>query len=140
VAFDAGYSKTPLHAKLGCKPDRAVFTIGAPQGFAPYLREHGFEVVELAHARDIPAGAEHVHLFGAEAAVVVPAMRLCSERIDRKGQVWLSWPKKSSGLACDLDKALLHRADAFGDLVDVKVCAVDATWSALKYMIRRERR
>ena len=139
MPFDAGYSKTPLTKKLGCKEGRTVFLIDPPDGFAAYLGEHGFEAVTCT-LDQVPAGAGHVHLFGSERAVVAPAMLALSERIARDGQVWLSWPKKASKLPCDLDKALLHRPDAFGDLVDVKVCAVDATWSGLKYVIRKERR
>lgn len=140
MSFDAGYSKTPLHRKLGCRPERPIFLLAPPDGFAAYLREHGFEVLVVDDVGDVPQGVGHVHLFGTEAAAVTAAMRALSDRVARDGQVWLSWPKKASKLPCDIDKGLLHRKGAFGDFVDVKVCAVDATWSALKYVIRKDRR
>lgn len=138
--FDAGYSKTPLHRKLGCRPDVPVHVLGGPPGFAEHLRGAGFEVVEGVGVEDVPSGARHVHVFATTEAVVTPTLRALADRIARDGQIWLSWPKKASGVPCDIPKDLLHRADAFGDLVDVKVCAVDATWSGLKYVIRKERR
>ncbi len=139
-AFDAGYSKTPLHKKLGCKPDRTVYLLGPPDGFAAYLASEGFTAQTLADVTEVPDGAAHVHLFSTSVDEVTRVMAHMSRTMARDGQVWISWPKKASGVPHDIPKDVLHRKDAFGDLVDVKVCAVDETWSGLKYVIRKDRR
>jgi hypothetical protein len=140
MTFEPAPGKTPLHRKLGCRPDTVVHLLGAPDGFADYLRDHGFETAEHPAPDDLPQGIGHVHVFATTRAEVVHAMQVVDQRLARDGRAWLSWPKRASKVPTDIDKALLHRRDAFGDLVDVKVCAVDATWSGLMYMVRKERR
>lgn len=138
--FEVGYSKTPLHRKLGCKPDRMVWLVGAPEGFADYLTAEGFSSTSVQVVVDVPEGAAHVHLFTTSAKVVIEAFAVLSERLDRHGQVWVSWPKKASRIATDITKDILHNSEVAGKLVDIKVCAVDATWSGLKYVVRKELR
>lgn len=138
--FEAGYSKTPLHRKLGCRPEREVLLLGAPDGFAEYLAEHQLASRALASLEDVPQGATHVHVFTTRADEVRAAFAILSARLAPTGQAWISWPKRASGVPCDIPKGLLHDSEAAGRLVDVKVCAVDATWSGLKYVIRTELR
>lgn len=140
MTFTPAPGATPLWKKLGCRPERRVHLLAPPEGFAAWLLDRGFDVRVASGPDDVPEGADHVHLFTTSNDEAVATMRALAERIARDGQVWLSWPKRTSGVPHDIDKGLLHTADAFGDLVDVKVCAVDATWSGLKYVIRKERR
>jgi hypothetical protein len=60
--------------------------------------------------------------------------------IKRDGMIWISWPKKTSGIVCDVSESFVRAAALKLDLVDVKVAAIDAFWSGLKFVIRRDRR
>ena len=114
--------------------------VGAPAGFADYLAAEGFSSTSVEVVVDVPEGAAHVHLFTTSANVVIEAFAVLSERLDCHGQVWVSWPKKASRIATDITKDILHNSEVAGKLVDIKVCAVDTTWSGLKYVIRKELR
>jgi hypothetical protein len=128
----AGYSGTPLHRKLGIKPESRVLLAAAPPGF------------ELDH---VPAGAVvHTRAAGSAYDVVIAfcpdQARLRSRvaslapRITTAGALWLAWPKRASSVPSDLDENVVRDAGIGAGLVDVKVVAVDATWSALKFVRR----
>ena len=76
-----------------------------------------------------------MHLFAAEAKGLVTKLSRYREAIAPDGMIWVSWPKKSSGVTTDLTDIAVRKAGLASGLVDIKVCAVDATWSGLKFVI-----
>jgi hypothetical protein len=81
-----------------------------------------------------------VHVFATEAAGLAGKLRSYRDAIAPDGMVWVSWPKKASGVATDLSDVVVRDTALPLGLVDVKVCAVDETWSGLKFVIRKSER
>ncbi len=133
----AGYSKTPLAQKLGIKPEAKVTALNAPAGYRRLLAPLPAGV---SFADKAAAGAEFVHLFVTERRVLEKELKRLRGRIDDAGVLWISWPKKSSGLGSDITEDVIREVCLPLGFVDIKVCAVDETWSGLKLMIRRENR
>jgi hypothetical protein len=133
----AGPSGKPLTQKLGIMPGFRIFVTGQPADYRDIVGELPSGVTLLAR----PAGQlDMVHLFATEASALAGKLGRCRERIVSDGMIWVSWPKKSSGVATDLsDVAVRDIALPLG-LVDVKVCAIDAVWSGLKFVIPRDQR
>lgn len=131
----AGTSGTPLAQKLGIKPGFCIFVAGAP---IDYARLVGKLPDGVAFASRIGSkGVDMIHVFATERATLARRLPAFAHAIEPDGMLWISWPKKASGLAGDLnDNALRELALPLG-LVDVKVCAVDATWSGLKFVVRK---
>jgi hypothetical protein len=133
----AGYSKTPLAQKLGIKPGSKVSALNAPAGYRKLLLPLPAGVTFTDKAA---AGAAFVHLFVTERRVLEKELNRLRKRLDDAGVLWISWPKKSSGVPSDITEDVIREVCLPLGLVDVKVCAVDDTWSGLKLMIRREER
>lgn len=89
---------------------------------------------------DLDARPTFVHLFLTERAELAPALAIYADAITRDGMIWVSWPKGSARMATDMSGDAVRAAAFPVGLVDVKVCAVDATWTALKLMIRKDLR
>ena len=138
----AGYSGTPLARKLGLKDGQAVAFVTLPDSLA-YLHDAAeFRRIELAPDwRALPEGARDViHMFTTSAAEVDLALPILRDMINPDGMIWVSWPKKASKVPTDVTEDLIRTLALADVLVDVKVCAVDAVWSGLKLVIRRELR
>lgn len=123
----AGYSGTPLPVKLGVKAGSRVLVSGAPAGFT----------LDCPH--DVRAGREPYDvllLFCPSVAHLTRGWAKAVERITVPGALWVAWPKKASGVATDLTEHGVRGHALEHGLVDVKVCAIDATWSGLK-LVRR---
>lgn len=133
----AGYSGRPLAQKLGIKPGQEVATIGAPAGYRKLVAPLPEEV---SFGTDIAAGASFVHLFATKRRALEKELQRLRRLLADTGVLWVSWPKKSSGVATDLTEDVIREVCLPLDFVDVKVCALDETWSGLKLMIRREDR
>ena len=132
----AGYSGTPLHRKLGLAPGHRVYAADAP-GHLPAL---------LA---DAPSDLEWLPRLAAfDVALVFVTERRALERVFARvvaklpdaGAIWIAWPKKASGVATDLSENVVRDIGLALGVVDVKVCAIDATWSGLKFVRRRRDR
>lgn len=127
-----GYSGTPLHKKLGIKAGQRVWFEGAPAGYETELaKAGGFERTKKL-ARDL----DFAHLFTGTRAALSREMPKLRDSLKSNGTLWISWPKKSSGVASDLDENIVREIGLKAGLVDVKVCAVDETWSGLKFVFR----
>jgi hypothetical protein len=129
----AGYSGTPLPRKLGIREGSRLLLAGAPGGFAGVLGElpPGVELAEQA------AGAVDVALlFAVEAAIVRERFASLAASLQPAGGLWIAWPKRSSGVATDLDEHVVREIGLAAGLVDNKVCAIDATWSGLRFVRR----
>jgi hypothetical protein len=133
----AGYSGTPLAQKLGIKPGHKVITINPPVNYSKLLAPLP-EAVSLA--QKAPVGAGFVHFFISERKALERELSRLRKLIADTGVLWVSWPKKSSGVATDVTEDVIREVALPLGFVDVKVCAVDETWSGLKLMIRRTNR
>jgi hypothetical protein len=133
AAGSAGYSGTPLPQKLGIKPGDRIVALGAPWSYADVVAPLPDGAAVSAR---MPSRARFVHLFVREAAELDRRLAALDRALEDDGMIWISWPKKSSGLATDLTEHGIRRAALPLGLVDVKVCAVDEVWSGLK-LVRR---
>ena len=133
----AGYSGTPLPQKLGIKPGLTVVTINAP---ANYRRLLGKIPDGVTFSDRLKPGSNFVHLFTGRRSELQKKMSILRRKISDNGTVWVSWPKKSSGISTDVTEDVIREIALPLGFVDVKVCAVDETWSGLKLMIRRQNR
>ena len=133
----AGYSGTPLAKKLGIKSGELLVAIGAPAEYRELLGDLPADVRLTTTAR---RGAHFVHLFARERKQLTASLRKLREQLDDAGVLWISWPKKASGVPTDITEDVIREEALPLGFVDVKVCAVDETWSGLKLMIRRTER
>jgi hypothetical protein len=133
----AGYSKTPLAQKLGIKAGTKVVSLGAPTGYRKWLAPLPDGV--SFHEKAI-AGSAFVHLFVRERRTLEKELKRLRNLLADAGVLWISWPKKASGVATDITEDVIREVCLPLGFVDIKVCAVDETWSGLKLMIRRENR
>jgi hypothetical protein len=137
MARTAGYSGTPLVKKLGIGEGTHVVTVDAPRSYAALLGTlpPGARVVKRTSGA--PA---FVHVFATSLAELRAHLTRLRKMIVPDGVVWVSWPKKASGVATDITEDRIRAVALPMGLVDVKVCAVDDTWSGLKLVIRKELR
>jgi hypothetical protein len=132
----AGYSGKPVWRKLGIAAGMRVHAGNAP---GDYFALIGFDAgtVELVGAR---ARFDLAHLFADSAVRLARDLSARAARLPADGVLWVSWPKTSSGVVTDITEDVVRAIALPLGLVDVKVCAIDATWSALKLVWRRELR
>ena len=133
----AGYSGTPLAQKLGFKPGATVVVRDAPANYQALL---GRAARDFKFTNRLGARSEFVHLFAARRSEMARELKSLRQRVAETGMVWVSWPKKSSGVATDITEDVIRAVALPLGFVDTKVCAVDETWSGLKLMIRRTER
>ena len=133
----AGYSATPLVRKLGIKPGYKLSVIGSPRDYAGLL---GDLPADVEISGRITTAADFVHLFETRRASLAAHLELLARTLKPQGMVWISWPKKSSGVASEVGGHTIRELALPLGLVDVKVCAVDETWSGLKLVWRLEHR
>ena len=129
----AGYSGTPLIQKIGIKPGHRIILRNHPASFVKDLGK-------------LPEGTESAERLSGKANVIVyftDQLAELKKDFDRlsatlvpDGMLWISWPKKASGRPTDLTEDIVRRVGLESGLVDVKVCAIDETWSGLKFVIR----
>jgi len=129
----AGYSSTPLPKKLGIKEGSRIAFVNAPEGFQNYLGplpERVQIVSRLTRPLDL------VLLFVTTERVLAREFAKLTEKLASNGMIWVAWPKKSSGVGTDLMFERVQRIGLDAGLVDVKICAIDDTWSGLKFVFR----
>ena len=133
-----GYSGTPLARKLSLKPGMRVWWNNMPDAVRDEIEREGLDLRLL----DEPAAPiDAAHIFVTECIDLERKLAMLRPRLDPSGFIWVSWPKKASGVSTDITEDRIR--DVImpgGDLVDVKVCAVDPVWSGLKLVVRKERR
>jgi CheY-like chemotaxis protein len=129
-----GYSGTPLPRKLGIKPDTTLTLIGAPDGLDATLGKlpDGVQVRRRARGR-----SDIILLFVKSRAELDRRFPAAERAMAEGGGLWIAWPKKASGLATDLTQADVRAHGLDRGLVDYKICAIDGTWSGLKFARRR---
>jgi hypothetical protein len=129
----AGYSGTPLPKKLGIKENFRIGLINAPQSFLPQL---GKLPANTQILRSLKAPLDLVVLFADRETLLAKRFPLVAEKLSANGMIWVAWPKKSSGVKTDLIFDNVQRIGLDCGLVDVKICAIDDTWSGLKFVYR----
>ncbi len=129
----AGYSGTPLPKKLGIKPDDRVALVGAPPSLRRALGKlpAGVTLHEGLRARRT---FDVILFFTQKHAELERRFAPLARRLERSGGLWIAWPKRS--FATDLSGAEVRATGLAGGLVDNKVCAVDETWSGLRFVYR----
>lgn len=128
----SGYSGTPTAKKLGIKPGIDVIVLGAPGDYARLVDglPDGFR-----SRAALRGSADLVHVFITSAAMLERRIGELRRAVAPDGAVWVSWPKKASKVPTDVTEDVIRRIALANGLVDVKVCAIDATWSGLKLVI-----
>jgi hypothetical protein len=130
----AGYSGTPLAQKLGIKAGATVALLHEPPGTIEPLP------ADVTIKRQARGRADVAVAFFTDRAALERRVEALSTMIFPDGGLWVAWPKKSSGLATTVDEHVVREVALPLGLVDNKVCAIDATWSGLRLVWRRERR
>jgi len=133
-----GYSGTPLVQKLGYKNGMRVWFDGIPDSVRAEIYAQELKLSE----EEVPtSGINAAHIFVTERKALGEKLSALRQVIDPAGFIWVSWPKKASKVETDITEDTIRELILpDSDLVDVKVCAVDAVWSGLKLMVRKERR
>ena len=133
----AGYSGTPLATKLDIKPGFRVKIKNAPANYRRLLDPLPNDVLISPRLRN---EIDLWHLFTASRSELSSQLQSCLTQIRQDGMIWVSWPKKSSAVETDITEDTIRELALPLGLVDVKVCAIDETWSGLKLVIRRSNR
>jgi hypothetical protein len=133
----AGYSGTPLAQKLGIKPAMTVIVMNEPANYRQLLGE-GADGVEFSDR--VRRDSTFVHLFTTGRGELEKQLSRLRKKIPDAGTIWVSWPKKSAGVPTDVTEDVIRTVALPRGFVDVKVCAIDETWSGLKLMVRRANR
>ncbi|MFN8169074.1 MAG: hypothetical protein U0S36_09860 [Candidatus Nanopelagicales bacterium] len=135
----AGYSGTPLPRKLGIKPGHRVLLDSAPPGFEDDLLVPLPDDVAVTRRASRPP-YDVVVAFRPDSAALTRHLARDITRIPKDGALWIAWPKRSSGVVTDITEDVVRREALDIGVVDVKVCAIDATWSGLKLVYRTKDR
>lgn len=132
-----GYSGTALVKKLTLRDGMRVWFDAMPEHVIDEIDEYALELMFVA---DPVQGLDAAHIFVTERAVLEERLTMLRHRLAPDGQIWVSWPKKASGVATDITEDTIRELCLPMGLVDTKVCAIDETWSGLKLVIRKELR
>lgn len=132
----AGYSGTPLPQKLGIKPGFTLCVRGAPWSYGDIVSP----LPEVRMAAKVTEATDLVHIFSTSRAKLKAELASARKGIRDDATIWVSWPKKASGVETDITEDTVREIAFPLGLVDIKVCAVDSVWSGLKLMVRKENR
>jgi hypothetical protein len=136
-AHMSGYSGTPLAKKLGIRAHARLYVRAAPDNYRELLAP----LPEGVHSvRRIDARTDLIHLFATRAAALARALTAARRAMRMDAVIWVSWPKRLSGVDTDISENDVRALALPLGLVDVKVCAVDDTWSGLKLVLRKSER
>lgn len=128
----AGYSQTPLAKKLGIKPGFKIKIINPPDYYFTLFADMPEDLCILDNSKQ---KKNLIHYFATQANDLNKTVALLKEEIEANGIIWVSWPKKASKVSTDITENIIREAALRQGLVDIKVCAIDDIWSALKLVI-----
>lgn len=133
----AGYSGKPLAEKLGIKKDFTIVLLNAPKHYLTLVAPlpDGATI-----AKSITGKTDLIHLFASTKTELSKLLNTALTTMKHDAIIWVSWPKKSSGVPTDITEDRIRDIALPLGLVDIKVCAVDEVWSGLKLVIRKENR
>lgn len=127
----AGYSQTPLIRRLGLK-DGSACVVNPPDNYFDLIAPLPDSVL---FQESLSGKLGFIHLFVKSLSQLKSTLTKARVHLVENGQIWVSWPKKASRIPSDLDENVIRHVGLGAGLVDVKVCAIDETWSALKFVI-----
>jgi len=130
----AGYSGTPLIKKLGIKPGFRMAILNPPDDYSETLGKLPENTVVDRNLDD--GNFDFIHYFTREKTQLEQQIRTLKAALKFTGMLWISWPKRASKVATDLDGNIVREIGLNAQLVDVKVCAVDPVWSGHKFVYR----
>lgn len=130
----AGYSGTPLVKKLGIKEGNSLVLVSAPTGFTELLE--GLPT-SVQVSNSISGRIDVAILFALKKVDLERKFERLAKVLTANGMIWVAWPKKASGVVSELSEESVQKIGLSNGLVDVKVCAIDDTWSGLKFVIRK---
>ena len=133
----AGYSGTPLVKKLGLTEGLVIFVSDPPAVYFDWISPLP---KDLTVKHKLAGELDFIHLFVRQVTAFQKEFLKTKKHLKKTGMLWVSWPKKSSKVPTDLDENLIRDFGLLQGLVDVKVCAVDETWSGLKFVYRTKDR
>jgi hypothetical protein len=135
----AGYSGTPLAKKLGIKPGHHVALVNAPAHFESLLDDLPTDVT-LSHDLNSQTTFDVIVCFTQDLQQLRSRFPRSVKKLVANGGLWVAWPKKASGVPTDLTEDVVRVVGLDAGLVDNKVCAVDETWSGLRFVVRLQDR
>ena len=133
----AGYSGTPLARKLSLKDGMRVWWDSMPETVRKEIATEGLQFETLTSPE---MAIDAAHIFVTARTDLESKLKRLLPLLDPAGMIWVSWPKKASKVPTDITEDVIRDVCLPMELVDVKVCAVDATWSGLKLVVRRQKR
>jgi hypothetical protein len=128
----SGYSGTPLPKKLGIKEGARVSLVDAPSEVRAELKA----ALSACHSAADGEPLDFAMVFTKSSSVLTKEFKRLTKLLVPAGILWIGWPKKTSGVATDLDENVVREIGLAAGLVDVKVCAVTDVWSGLKFVRR----
>ncbi|MFD0675915.1 MULTISPECIES: hypothetical protein [unclassified Paenibacillus] len=129
--MNAGYSGTPLIKKLGIKEGCTICVVNEPNNYWELLGTLPSTIEKVEQTEE---QIDFIHIFVKSKSEYEKHLEIKSQ-MKQNGMLWISWPKKSSKIPTDINEDVIRNTALNNELVDVKVCAVDETWSALKLVI-----
>jgi len=132
-----GYSGTPLAKKLGITPGVRVLAIDAPKDYQALLKPLPSDVTFVTR---LGKTTGIIHVFAVQRSRLAAALKKSRKATRDDAVIWVSWPKKASKVETDITEDVIREVCLPMGLVDIKVCAVDDTWSGLKLVVRKELR
>lgn len=132
-----GYSDTPLAKKLNLRDGQRVWFSGMPDSVEQEIAEYALDLTFVAEPEE---GVDAAHVFVTEPGALVGVLSRLRGALASDGQVWVSWPKKGSGMEGTIDEHDVRATGLELGFVDTKKCAMDEVWSGLKLVIRKELR
>lgn len=137
---ESGYSGTPLVRKLGLKDGQSALLLGVPDRLVDIAGFPGFAICDTLIDGPDSRRHDYIHVFVMERAQLEAMAPRLAASLRADGMMWISWPNRSSKVPTTLTEDLLREIFLPLGLVDTKVCAVDAVWSGLKFMFRKDAR
>ncbi len=129
----AGYSKTPLPQKLGIKENTTITVINYPHSYQTLVDPLPLHVTINDHLTTIQT---FIHFFTKAQKELDAWFPKLKDHLAKNGTLWISWPKRTSGIKTDVNENSIREIGLTNGLVDVKVAAIDETWSGLKFVFR----
>jgi hypothetical protein len=128
----SGYSGTPLAKKLGIKEGFKIRLVNEPDYYFKLFTDMPSGIKNSGETK---TKKDFIHYFTKNASQLHKDIKQLRQQMEENGMLWISWPKKSAKVESDVDENIVRDIGLKSGLVDIKVCAVDETWSALKFVI-----